>query len=299
MFARAVVRLRHTTCKRNFSLFQNVTDTLITLHDVSSLPWIVVIPLTTIGLRTCFTLPLSIWQRKRIVKQQELRKIVQATSPVTKLRLAAATNSPSRAVDEISTSGSVVKETQAKLQKLTPEQISLLSIKETRKRQKALFSEYNVQMWKNILLPLVQIPLWVTVSMGLRNMTERRVLETNNWDILQHWFPSTLDLSLPWDAMPMIAPMILGTISLMNVEYNGKMMTSTSTSLVGVETASKDYSKMSQAMQGILNLSRLSCVFMMGVSSQASMLLSLYWISSQLYSLVQNIFLNWLWPYQR
>lgn len=299
MFARPVVRLRHTTCKRNFSLFQNVTDTLITLHDVSSLPWIVVIPLTTISLRTCFTLPLSIWQRKRIVKQQELRKIVQATSPVTKLRLAAATNSPSRAVDEISSSGSVVKETQAKLQKLTPEQISLLSIKETRKRQKALFSKYHVQMWKNVLLPLVQIPLWVTVSMGLRNMTERRVLETNHCDILQHWFPPTLDLSLPWDAMPMIAPMILGTISLMNVEYNGKMMTSTSTSLVGVETASKDYSKMSQAMQGILNLSRLSCVFMMGVSSQASMLLSLYWISSQLYSLIQNIFLNWLWPYQR
>lgn len=299
MIGKKVLRLPHAVGRRHFSLFQNVSDTLVTLHDASSLPWMVLIPLTTIGLRTCFTLPLSIWQRQRIVKQQELRKIVQAVPPVTKLRLAAATNAASRHPDEITSSGSVVKEEQAKPQKLTPEQITLLALKETRKRQKRLFRKYDVQMWKNVLLPLVQIPLWVTVSMGLRNLTEKRVLETNNWDLLAQWFPPTLDLSLPWDAMPMAIPMILGTISLINVEYNGKMMTSTSTSLVGVETAAKDYSKVSQGMQSIINLSRLSCVFMMGVSSQASMLLSLYWISSQLYSLVQNMFLNWLWPYQR
>ncbi|GAV47318.1 hypothetical protein ZYGR_0H01590 [Zygosaccharomyces rouxii] len=303
MFVKSIQRLPNRIGKRHFSSFQNVADTFVTLHEATSVPWMVLIPLTTIGLRTCLTLPLSIWQRKRVVKQQELRKVVQAVPPVTKLRLAAATNAASKANDEITSSGSIVKEEehpiQTKPQRLTPDQITLLAVKETRKRQKRLFGKYNVQMWKNAVLPLVQIPLWITVSMGLRNLTEKRLLETNNWSLTEYLFPENLDLSLPWDDMPMVAPLILGTISLINVEYNGRVMTSTSTSRVGIETAPNEYSRMSQGIKSILNVSRLSCVFMMGISSQASILLSLYWISSQFYSLIQNIFLDWFWPYQR
>lgn len=303
MFARSIQRLPNRVSRRQFSLFQNVSETFVSLHEAVPLPWMILIPLTTIGLRTCLTLPLSIWQRKRVIKQQELRKVVQAIPPVTKLRLAAATNGASKANDEITSSGSIVKEeeqpTQIKPQKLTPDQITLLAVKETRKRQKRLFGKYNVQMWKNAILPLVQIPLWITVSMGLRNLTEKRLLETHDWSSVTHFFPANLDLSLPWDETPMVAPLILGTLSLINVEYNGKVMTSTSTSRTGIETASSEHSRLSQSIKAILNISRLSCIFMMGISSQASILLSLYWISSQFYSLIQNIFLNWLWPYQR
>ncbi|GAV52330.1 hypothetical protein ZYGR_0AG03210 [Zygosaccharomyces rouxii] len=303
MFARSIQRLPNRIGRRHFSLFQNVSDTFVTLHEATSIPWMILIPLTTIGLRTCLTLPLSIWQRKRIIKQQELRKVVQAIPPVTKLRLAAATNAASKANDEITSSGSIVKEeeqpVQTKPQRLTPDQITLLAVKETRKRQKRLYGKYNVQMWKNAVLPLVQIPLWITVSMGLRNLTEKRLLENHEWSPIKHFFPANLDLSLPWDEMPMVAPLILGTISLINVEYNGRVMTSTATSRAGIETAPDEHSRMSQGIKSILNVSRLSCIFMMGISSQASILLSLYWVSSQFYSLIQNIFLDWLWPYQR
>lgn len=303
MFARSLQRLPNKSGIRHFSLFQNVSDTFVTLHEATSLPWMVLIPLTTIGLRTCLTLPLSVWQRKRVVKQQELRKVVQAIPPVTKLRLAAATNAASKANEQITSSGSIVRQdeqpVQTKPQRLTPEQITLLAAKETRKRQKRLFGKYNVQMWKNAILPLVQLPLWATVSMGLRNLTEKRVVETNNWSFINCWFSENVDLSLPWDEMPMVAPLILGTISLINIEYNGKAISSTSTSQIGVETASANYSRTSQSIKSILNVSRLSCIFMMGISSQASILLSLYWISSQCYSLIQNMLLNWLWPYQK
>lgn len=296
--------LQQSLGKRHISIFHNVADLLVNVHDSSGLPWLILVPLATITLRTFITLPLSIWQRKRIVKQQELRKLVQAITPVTKLRLAAATNTVTNLNnDSITASGSTtsgISSTNANNKNsLTPQQITLLAVKETRNRQKKLFTRYNVQMWKNIVLPIVQVPLWVTLSMGIRELTGKQLIETNSFLWLSDVIPSTIDLSLSLDSLPMLVPLILGTLSLTNVEYNGKMMSSTATSEAGIEVVTDNYSRMSQSVKSILNISRFSCVFMMGISSQASLLLSLYWISSQLYSFVQNIILNWLWPYQR
>lgn len=297
------VRPRQYFGRRNVSMFQGVAETFVTMHETCGLPWFVLIPVTTIALRTVVTLPLSIWQRKRIVKQQELRKLVEAIPPITKLRLAAASTAKPGS-DSITSAGSTTNEitTPAATRKqgnLTADQITLLAAKETRNRQKKLFAKYNVQMWKNAILPLVQVPLWVTISMGIRTLTESRLLESNHYYWLSDVIPSSLDLSLPLDSLPMLIPMVLGTLSLVNVEYNGNMLTRTTASEAGIKTASNENSRMSRSMNSVLNISRLSCVFMMGISSQAPLLLALYWISSQLFSLVQNTILNWLWPYKR
>lgn len=299
---RAGGRLGSSVGKRNLSLFQGVSETLIGIHDATSLPWVVLIPLGTILLRTVTTLPLSIWQRKRIVKQQELRKLVQAVPPVTKLRLAAST--ASRSDNTITSSGSATSDlsdgaSSGRSRTLTPEQITLLAVKETRKRQKRLFTKYGVQMWKNAVLPLVQIPIWVTLSMGIRTLTEKRLIETTHVELLNSVIPQTLDLSLPLDSLPMLVPLVLGSLALTNVEYNGKMLSSTRASNAGIVLATDEHSRAAQSMASILSMSRFGCIFMMGVSSQASLLLSLYWISSQLYSFIQNLILNWLWPYER
>ncbi|CUS20306.1 LAQU0S01e03642g1_1 [Lachancea quebecensis] len=298
--------VRPSSAVRNISVFQGVTTSLVYLHEVSGLPWLVLVPLVTIGLRTTFTLPLSIWQRKRIVKQQELRKVVQATTPVVKLRLAASTQAASKPAKASEESGNVP--TTLQKPSLSPDQITLLALKETRNRQKKMFAESKVQLWKNALLPLIQIPLWVSVSMGLRELTKQRLIDSNlahasplkNIDSLDYVSRiSSLDLSLPLDSLPMLAPLFLGTLALLNVEHNGRVMTTTTSETMGIKLAPNPSSKVSQSMQSILNVSRLSCIFFMGVSSQAPLLLSAYWISSQLYSLVQNYILNWLWPYQR
>lgn len=301
---------RQVTGSRQFSNFQAISDSFISIHDSTGLPWLVIVPLCTISLRTIITLPLSIWQRKRIVKQQELRKIIQSVSPVTKLRLAAANQS---ITESLNPNGSTLHSNegiQKSLQrpKLTPEQITLLSVKETRKRQKLLFQKYNVPMWKNIILPIVQVPLWVVLSMGLRKLTETKLVDTN---IIHSNLPSdsiyqsflatvgSMDLGLPLDSMPMLIPIILGIFSMINIEHNGTMMKSNVISASGIETASNSMSRGSRSISSIVNISRLSCVFMIGVSSQAPILLSLYWTSSQLYSLIQNRILDWLWPYQK
>ena len=183
---------------------------------------------------------------------------------------------------------------------LTPEQITLLAVKETRKRQKLLFKKYGVQMWKNALLPLVQIPLWVTVSMGIRTLTEnplREKLYNNGW-LSSVGIDENLYLSEPLEAYPFAVPLVLGTLSMLNVEYNGKVIQGDSAKNLGLKLRA-DNSRLQLGIQTILNVTRIGTVFMMGFSSQTALLLSLYWISSQLYSLLQNIFLNWLWPYQR
>ncbi|SCU84471.1 LAFA_0D10132g1_1 [Lachancea sp. 'fantastica'] len=295
----ALVKSRQT---RSIAFFNNVSESLVLLHEFSGLPWVFLIPATTFGLRTIFTLPLSIWQRRRIVKQQELRKVIQATTPVVKLRLAAATQRQQMAPQSGSTG---LREKPP----LTPEQITLLALKETRNRQKRLFAENKVQLWKNFILPLIQVPLWVSISMGLRNLTEHRLIDTYIPSGLPSWQGSnmhelltqigSLDLSVPLDSLPMLAPLCLGLLALTNVENNGRMMSTTATGALGIKVASSPNSKLSQSTQSILNISRLSCIFFMGVSTQAPLLLAIYWISSQLYSLIQNAFLDMLWPYQK
>ncbi|EDO15482.1 hypothetical protein Kpol_472p13 [Vanderwaltozyma polyspora DSM 70294] len=256
--------LRGNTLKSpKFSTISYVAENFETLHEASKLPWLILIPATTVLMRTFLTLPLSILQRKRLVKQNELRNIVSSISPVVKFRL-------------------------AQTQKLTPEQITYLSMKETRKRQKKLFKKYNVDMWKNVLLPLVQIPLWVTISLGIRKLTDgsTTLIETNNiYNILD----VSTDLSLALDSAPFLLPIVLGTVSLINVEYNGIMFNKRN-------FKGYDNTKLSKTTQSILTVSRLGSIFMMGVSSQASILLTVYWITSQVFSLIQNYILDTLWP---
>lgn len=148
------------------------------------------------------------------------------------------------------------------------------------------------------MLPLVQIPLWTTMSLSIRNLTQLKIERTT-----KQWFESFglngIDLTGPLTYYPMLIPITLVVLSLMNVEYSGEVIFRRITSNVGTEVYGDDKSRINQAMKSILNISRLGCIFMMGVSSQSAVFLSLYWISSQLYSLIQNIILDRMWPYQR
>lgn len=260
-----------------------IADILTATHEYTNIPWLIFIPLTTFTLRTIFTLPLSINQRQRVVKQQELRRVSKSTVPVIKSRLALHVNN-----NESTTSTTI----------LSPDQINLLSLKESRKRQRILFQKYKVPMWKNMILPLIQIPLWTTLSLSIRSLTRLEIDRST-----KTWFDSFnyngIDLTGPLVDHPLIIPMTLGILSLLNVEYNSHMMTRGVMDNIGIKTYKDEMSRMNRALNSILNISRFGCIFMMGVSSQSAILLSLYWISSQLYSLIQNVILDKMWPYQR
>ncbi|CCK70161.1 membrane insertase COX18 KNAG_0D04150 [Huiozyma naganishii CBS 8797] len=295
--------LERSQCRNFVSIGGPVADLFTTVHEVSGIPWVVLVPLTTLTLRSVFTLPLSVVQRKRIIKQQELRKVVQSATPIVKLRLAHAVQTANNG-EVPGTKSSTGEEAAAamvensKLSNITPEQITLLAVRETRKRQKKLFKRYGIQMWKNAILPFVQIPLWVSVSLGIRNLTELQVERaTKQWFDQFSWHD--IDLTGPLLDYPVAIPMILGSLALLNIEYNGKMISRKSTDSVGIKAFDDHYSRTNQIFKSILNVSRIGCIFMMGVSSQAPVLLSLYWISSQAFSLLQNMVLDSFWPYKR
>lgn len=281
-------------------LVHALTDSLQNIHTFTGLPWWALIPLTTITLRTVWTLPLSILQRKRIQKQNELRPIISAMNPVLKLNLAKRVQQAKRksqtAMKNLeSNQNSNLSESYANLQSpvatMKYEEILLLTSKETRKRQKKLFAQENVQLWKNFILPAFQVPLWILMSLTFRDLSgwstweslSNKPLDTALYDEGILWFT---DLSL-FDQLH-IFPVILGITALCNVEWTFKTL-----ELLRLTQRRKLRPTITDS---IANLSRMTVVFMMAISFHAPMALTLYWFSSQVYSLVQNIIMDLSMP---
>lgn len=283
------------------AIISTLTDSLQSVHAYSGIPWWALIPVTTFALRSVWTLPLAIMQRKRIQKQTELRPIISAMSPVLKLNLAkkvqSAKQKAEKSLGNIQGSGTKdqsienVVNLQSPVATMKYEEILLLATKETRKRQKALFKKHDVQLWKNIILPAFQIPLWVCMSWTMRDLSG-----WSSWDSLAN---KPLDSSLYTEGLfwftdlttldPMhIFPLILGVISLCNVEWTFKTL-----ELLRFTRKRLGRPTLTDSMSSV---ARMSVVFMMAISLNAPVALTLYWLSSQVYSLIQNIILDLMIP---
>ncbi|CAI5759708.1 unnamed protein product [Candida verbasci] len=276
---------------RQFSLDHNalinsMTTSFQNLHEVSGLPWWALIPITTFTLRSIWTLPLAILQRKRLQKQSELRPIVTAMHPILKLNLAKRVQ---KAKVEVAKNPENLNLQQ--LSNITYEQILLLATKEQRKRQKELFRKNHVQIWKNFILPVFQIPLWIIMSITMRDLSG-----WSTWDNIKNkpldpslynegilWFQ---DLTIP-DSMH-VFPVILGVISLCNIEWTAKTLQ--------LSRLTRKLKYRPTIIDSVFNFSRLSIVFMMAISLYAPASLTVYWICSQFYSLIQNIVMDLVMP---
>ncbi|KAI0462860.1 hypothetical protein LJB42_003663 [Komagataella kurtzmanii] len=259
------------------------TTNLQLIHQYSGLPWWALIPITTFTLRSLFTLPIAVLQRKRLQKQSVLRPLVTAMGPLLRLKLA----------QQASISQKLQRESidffPTEATKLNYEKIMILAAKESRKRQKKLFRDHGVQIWKNAILPVFQVPLWVTLSWTFRNLTGWHSFEQGNKpldsSLIHEGFFWLHDLTVPDPYM--ILPVVLGSVALINLEWNNKTLEMRSSSAQG-----KKVSLRPTMMDAIMNLSRFSIAFLMVISTQAPVGLSLYWISSNLYSLGQNMILD-------
>ncbi|KAH3680465.1 hypothetical protein WICMUC_000305 [Wickerhamomyces mucosus] len=254
-----------------------------TIHIYSGLPWWALIPFTTVSLRLLWTLPLAIMQRKRVQKQSELRPIINAMGPILRLKLAAkAQSSKARELNAID--GGVKSQAAS----LTYEQIMLLSAKERRSRQKQLFRENNCQVYKNFFLPALQVPLWVAMSATFRDLSGWNDLSGQKLDTTLTneglWWFSDLTVADPLSIMPIV----LGFLALTNIEWNFKTFQLQNTSI--------KRSKRITAFDSMINISRLSTTFLMAIATQAPAALALYWISSNAFSTIQNIFLDYYLP---
>ncbi|EMG46538.1 hypothetical protein G210_3205 [Candida maltosa Xu316] len=171
------------------------------------------------------------------------------------------------------------------------EQILLLSAKEARKRQKELFAKNDVQIWKNFILPAFQVPLWIIMSITMRDLsgwstwdvTRNKALDPSLYEEGMLWFQ---DLSVP-DPMH-VFPVILGLTALCNIEWTLKTLE--------LSRLTKKLKFRPTLADAFGNFTKLSTVFMMAISLHAPAALTVYWISSQLYSLIQNVLMDLLLP---
>ncbi|OUT24649.1 hypothetical protein CAS74_001038 [Pichia kudriavzevii] len=234
-------------------------------------------------MRTCFTLPIAIYQRKGLRKQNELRPIVQATTPVLRAKLASIAQN-----EQLKRSSTSLPNERATL---TADKIMILAAKEKIKRQRKLFKDYGCQSWKMVLLPAVQIPLWVSFSYMFRTITGWSDLGKKSIDmsLTEERFLHLHDLSVsdPYFALPVV----LGIVALSNAEWNFK-----TADLMQLTTRGKKNTLRPTAFDVIITLSRSSLIFLTAVATQAPAALVIYWISSNAYSLLQNILMDKFLP---
>lgn len=223
-------------------------------------------------------------------KQTALRPIVSATAPVVRLNLA---KKALEAAQKMALgSEPAVTRLLLPLNQMRYEEIMVLSAKEVRKRQKKLFRDHGVQLYKNMFLPAAQIPLWVCMSITFRNLSG-----WSSWDVLSNkpLDPSLYTEGILWfgdltvlDSLH-IFPLALGAVALINAEWTFKTLDLMKeyTPKRAIRTTFTD---------SLANVSRMTVVFLMAISLHAPSALTLYWLSSQLFSLVQNVFLDLVFP---
>ncbi len=266
------------------SVIQPCCDSLQYIHNSTGLPWYAVIPIVTIGFRTTVTLPLAIWNRLRVRKQTSLAPLVSASFPIYRANLTARPISDTRKKN------------------LTYEQITHLSKKQTNLFQKKLFKLNNCQRYKSLLLPLIQFPLWITLSISIRSICgssnfkmDGLIIDHNDMKQLSNegclWFPDLL-ISDQYG----ILPIIYGTFMMFNLEWNRRILLGSASVSKNRALTNYEYTPSRIPLMLLTNLMRLGVASFMTIGTQVPTALSLYWVCSNLFSMLQNIFLDGFLP---
>lgn len=279
----------HATGAKPMALLDTIAPwTLVPLHDAlqavhmgTGLPWYALIPLATVAMRTVVTLPVAIANRVRTRKQVALAPVLSAAGPVLRARLAAS---------EAAREG-----------RLTTEQVTVLAQKEARRRRVELFRRHGCQVWKSVvLLPLVQMPVWVGTSLVVRAMC--------GWSAggvtaigVEPGFSVPTEAAFAWypdlvTADPYgLLPLIIGAVSLANVEWNTNNLLNRS----GSASRRSLQSQGGPVQRVVANLSRVGVLFFMTAAFQAPAALGLYWASSASFSFLQNVAFDRFLPLHR
>ncbi|KAH3668817.1 hypothetical protein OGAPHI_002572 [Ogataea philodendri] len=282
LWSRSTSFLRHEL----FSVFEEGAQLISAAHAAVGLPWWAFIPLATFAVRTVTTLPLAVYQRKGLQRQNELRPMIGATFPVSKIRLAA---SAQAAQQNARANPSSIIKTEA--EKLSADKIIVLASKERMRRQRQIFKDNGCQSWKFLFLPALQIPLWITLSQSFRVLT--------GWtDVGAMPLDPTLSteglgylVNLTFSDPYFVLPITLGITALTNAEWNFRTADLMKLTTRGVKNTLRP-----TAFDSVITLSRMSICFLVVLSTYAPAALSLYWISSNVFSFIQNVLLNKLIP---
>ncbi|RPB28639.1 hypothetical protein L211DRAFT_773205, partial [Terfezia boudieri ATCC MYA-4762] len=230
-------------------------------------PWYLLLPLSALVLRTTTTLPLTLYARRICISLITLRPLLSAWGRVIGTGVAKSkTDTP-----------------------LTPFEWERQTREKAKLKEKELQKKFGCESWKGYL-PMVQVPIWVIASLTLRGMTTEpssvtaaRYLQSLLDSIPLEptfsqggalWFP---DLLAP-DPLYLL-PIMLSLSMFANIEFQALQ-----------------YPPTTNRGRMIKNILRAFALGVIPVTIQTPVALTLYWLSSSLYSLVQNIVLHFAYP---
>ncbi|XP_053683423.1 cytochrome c oxidase assembly protein COX18, mitochondrial [Sabethes cyaneus] len=241
----------------NSTPVEYVQQGLVSLHDYSGLPWWASIVVSTILVRSAVTLPLAIYQNKIVVR---LEKIALEMPDIVKTLKA---------------------ETALAIRKFhwSEEQARMMYNHSLKKQWNNLVIRENCHPAKTMVVLWGQIPLWVFMSVAIRNMVYL-LPDPSSIDAQVTfaeltlggfgWIPNltVVDHSL-------ILPVAMGLINFTIIEIQNAARTKESTKLQRILT----------------NLFRGLCIVMVPVAATVPSCLCLYWVTSSACGLGQNLLL--------
>ncbi|KAJ3165371.1 Cytochrome c oxidase assembly protein cox18, mitochondrial [Geranomyces variabilis] len=231
---------------------------MTTVHVSSTLPWWATIVTCTVALRAACTLPLALQQRKRMERLAKIVPLLKGWEQTYHMQLKGLTGGGGGSG---SSSASAAK---SRMQILYNE------------KKSELYKKYDCHPLKTLLLPWVQIPLWVTVSLALRNMAAfpAPFLTTPESPVEgfttggTSWF-----VDLAAQDPTMIFPLSIGFLHWTNIELNRSI----------VRASGRNDNVM------VTGFFRALVLLIIPVATQVPMALNLYWATSAAFSVAQNL----------
>ncbi|CAG8570226.1 8285_t:CDS:10 [Diversispora eburnea] len=159
------------------------------VHNIMGVPWWATIVISTIILRSIFTLPISIWQQKNVARLLNVQPKITESFEQLKHQVARRMRSQGRSYEEF----------QAELQKKFDIKI------------KQIHREIKWHPAKNFMLPWFQIPLFICMSITLHYIEDEN--DFRNGGIL--WFTDLTAVDPTW-----FFPVAVGATNLLNVEIH-------------------------------------------------------------------------------
>lgn len=230
-------------------------DVLLSVNSFTGLPWWATIMSTTLLLRLLITLPLARQQAVTVSKIELLQPTINEIVEALKHNITIKGKRANKPVEEVNREFRM----------------------EARLHIKDIYKRDNCNPLKLYLLPWAQLPLWILISLALRNISgffpkgaDQEGANLCHPDLITGGFGWITDLS---SSDPYcILPLIIGMTNFINIELN--------------TLRKKEPSKRQIVITRVFRSLTVAMVFF---ASQVPSAMSLYWATSSSYGLLQNL----------
>ncbi|XP_004479742.1 cytochrome c oxidase assembly protein COX18, mitochondrial isoform X2 [Dasypus novemcinctus] len=229
-------------------------EVLLGVHTATGLPWWGSILLTTVALRGAVTLPLAAYQHYILAKVENLQPEIKSIAKHLNQEVAIRAN-------QLGWSKKVARLTYFKnMQRLVSE----------------LYVRDNCHPFKATLLVWIQLPMWIFMSVALRNFS-MGAAHSEGFSVQEQlatggvlWFPDLTALDSTW-----ILPVSIGVINLLIVEIFALQKLG-----------------MSRFQKYVTYFVRALSVLMIPIAATVPLSVVLYWLCSSFMGLSQNLLLR-------